>query len=83
MKGILRAELDGSVSAASTASAPTEMARTAIPAATMTPQKTTVNSPPPRTDPMTTTMTSDPLAGSVACVKAVLRMYKESCPAER
>jgi hypothetical protein len=83
VKGILRAELDSGVSAASTVSAPTEMAKTASPAATMTPQKTIVKLPPPRTDAMTTTMTSDPLAGSVACVEAVLRMYKESSPAER
>jgi hypothetical protein len=83
VKRILRAELDGGVDAASTASASTELARAAVPAATMPLQKTILYSPSQRTDSITTTMASDPLAGSVACVEAVLRMYKESSPTER
>ena len=38
--------------------------------------------PPPATF-AAPTMTVDPLAGSVACVEAVLKMYKESSPSER
>ncbi|KAL3810266.1 hypothetical protein ACHAXA_008634 [Cyclostephanos tholiformis] len=83
VKGILRAELDVG-GAASTASDSTETARAVVPAPTMPPPPAIiVDLPPPRTNAMSTTMTSDPLAGSVACVEAVLRMYKESNPAER
>ena len=43
--------------------------------------------PPPRTMPASPVApaqaTPDPLAGSVACVEAALKMYKESSPAER
>jgi hypothetical protein len=87
--GILRAELGvgvGVAAPAPAASAPAEMARTALPAATTPPTRATRAAPAPfvaSTAESPTFATTDPLAGSVACVEAVLRMYKDSDPAER
>ncbi|KAL7526915.1 hypothetical protein ACHAXR_001709, partial [Thalassiosira sp. AJA248-18] len=93
VKGILRSEVGGGGGsmpmAASAAPQPiatmpppsprtipaTPPAVPAAPAAPVPAQAATTTQPPP--------MNNNPLAGSVACVEAALRMYKESSPEDR
>ena len=95
VKSLLRAEVDGtSVTLPSTSDSVTASVAKVVarPIAAMPPPTQTVPSmstparsaiPPPAASTVTPSMTNDPLAGSVACVEAVLKMYKESTPAER
>lgn len=86
VKSILRAEVSGGGSAVPATTAVKVEARTVAtqpiipPPAQTKPPVTTI---PPPVPTMAPSMTNDPLAGSVACVEAVLKMYKESSPAER
>lgn len=89
VKSILRAEVVGG---SPTVGMP-EMSSSPVPTTTSQTQSRPVATQPipalsattisPPVSAVTPSMTNHPLAGSVACVEAVLKMYKESTPAER